>query len=231
MIKKVDFPNADYTLQWLYRDHNQHIYEDYNTIGVPSEQVFEDIHRILEVLHGAQLLIPTNLNKSKKFEFSSMDIDHIVSEIRQWVRSRVIKQKLGIYGYGIVKLPNGEDVIQKDLVQVAELRLTDRSFKISTAKTIWVPVVQDESEHYNWQIGLAELNAPRLENCLAAVFHKLKLEVVPGLEEEDRSKPIWQKGFKLYPSREAIESAYIEDPPPPSFDIAKYLLPKTEANH
>lgn len=229
MMKTVDFPNADYTLQWLYKDSNKHIYEDYNSIGVAGEQAFEDIHYLLSTLQTAQLLIPTNLNRSKKFEFSSMDIDHIVTEIRQWVRSRTIKQKLGIFGYGILKLPDGEEVIQKDLVHIADFRFTERSFRISTSKTIWVPVVQDEAEHYNWQIGLAEQNAPRLENCLNIIWNRLKLNVSPGLEEEDRSKPIWQKGFKLFPSREAIESAYIEDPPPPSFDIAKYLLPKPEA--
>ncbi|QJB35111.1 hypothetical protein HF329_28930 [Chitinophaga oryzae] len=231
MTKKVDFPNADYSLQWLYKDPDQHIYEDYNTIGVPDERIFEDIHRVLEILQAAQLLIPTNLNRSRKFGFSGTGIDDIVTEIRQWVRSRVVKQKLSVYGHGIVKLPNGEEAVLKDMVHVADLRFTERSFKIATAKTIWVPVVQDDADNYNWQIGLAELNAPRLENCLAAIFHKLKLEVTPGLEEEDRSKPVWQKGFKLFPSREAIESAYIEDPPPPSFDIAKYLLPKTEADH
>ncbi|NSL88752.1 hypothetical protein [Chitinophaga solisilvae] len=226
MTKTIDFPNIGYTIQWLFKDEDNDIYSDYNTIGVAHERIYEDLHIILTQFMESRLLLPVQLTQTGNFGCAGLQTDQIVEEIRQLVRSRIITQQLDIYGYGYVKMPGGEEIMQPDLIQLTDFRFTERSFKITTFKNVWTPVATHDEDNFSWQIDLAELNAPRLEHCLSAIYHKIKLPVTPGPEEEIRSHPIWQKGFKLFPSREIIESAYNEDPPPPNFDIAKYLLPK-----
>lgn len=227
MMKTVDFPYAGYTVNWVFKDADDHLYKDYEVMGVPNEQIFEDMRIVLMNCMDTRLLFPTHLMSPVKYELSSpsTDLDQIMDEIQLLIKTRKIVGKIDICGYGLVEMPGASPAVQEGLILIKDFNFSERSFLISTDKSIWIPIAIDTSYHYVWQIELAEMNAPRLEKCLLNIHNKTDISVYPGPNDIARAAPMWQRGFKLYPSREVLERSYNEDPPPPSFDIAKYFLP------
>lgn len=222
-MKEFDFPYSGYNIGWRFEHPNYFSYPLEKLKSREKEKLFEDLRIILTTTISYQLLIPEKID-GIKIEYSS--IEDLITQIE------TIKTKQNdfyidrIEGYGIVNLPSGEKVKQRNLLVLDDLRLREKIYHICTYKSIWIPISIDESYDFKWQPELADLNSERLTDCLTEIYEKLSLPVEPSIGEIEKESPIWIKNFKLFVNPEILERE-IKEIDYRNIDLQKYKI--TEA--
>ena len=125
---------------------------------------FDDLFKTLKVLIEEQLLLPKYyLYDNREIQFNEKNLEEIIFALQNQYKTKDITTEiLRIGGVGYVILENDEMLKVENLVTIDMFRFFERSFLISTAKDIWVPL----SMNFEWQIQVAEKNAPRLTRAL-----------------------------------------------------------------
>lgn len=227
-MDRLDFINAPFSIGWHFYAKD---YSRYPDIYNPPKCFYEDLRVILELGEKHQLFIPISMSFDVKQEVSleNMSIDEISHQIRKLVKNRELTGEIfAITGYGYVINELGDLVKSRDLITINSYRVIQRSFIISTRKTIWSPISislpKGGSYDFSWQVELAENNASRLETFLNELHFNLGIEVSPEPDELDKEEMLWMKGFKVYPATDLLLNELEENPPTiEDFKVEKYI--------
>ena len=209
-MERVNYPYAGFSLSWYFFTHSQENHTDL--------EILEGLFNVLKICEKYELLFPS-------IDIYENSVEYFFEQIKQQVNTKKITYDIDcIEGDGLIYFPNGEKKVQANLVTIDSFRLNEKYFEISTDKGIWSPISFDTDHNVEWQIELAELNAPRLEKCLEEIHNVSKTNVSPAPNEVNKESLIWRKGFKLYPSEGVLLDKIEEDPPNTDFKLNKYLM-------
>lgn len=220
-----NFPYAGFNRFWQFSDDEDTRYSNYLNDKVPTENILNDIKNILIICEQYEILFPTYYigDDQQKHFFQNTSIDGIIAYLRTKIFNNNLTYEIKeIGGYGYVYIENGMKARQENLISIENIRFFERAIDLYTKVSVWSPIRFDNNYHYEWQIELANNNAPRLEKCLQDIYHYLAINVYPPPKELDKEEALWQYNFKLYPNQEILKQRYHEDPP--DGDISNYFL-------
>jgi hypothetical protein len=214
---EITYPHCHSAAFWLFSSENS---------TFSKERFLASIEAMLNILRRHELLFPTYLvGDSDRIDLRGLT----AREIRELIHTSYLSGKVGTFiprvgGYGIVRLNTGESFIQPDLIFLDSIELSRGTVSVGTDVSIWTPIMIDGTSYRNWQIEMAELNAPRLETALKEMATELPMKVYPASEEVDSDGTMWIKGFRLYTDPYVLKQKLEEEPPPGGFDLQKHLL-------
>lgn len=214
-MKQMNVPYMGFSLSWnFYTTDNR--YAGYPEDRAAIDGVLDDLAKIFSICARHELFFPVSITNDEEETvlFENDDAGKILEQIRLMLEKNVITYEIvQINGYGLVYLPGGEKARQENLIGIGSIRLFERQISLFTLKSIWVPVLFDDSYQFNWQVELATLNAPRLQQCLEEIHQALGTEVSPAPGETNRENPVWQAGFRLYVNPEILIREFESSPP------------------
>lgn len=227
-MKKNIYPYMGFGVYWHFFDKNPDRYEEYNQNRLVDKQALIDLSNLLSILAQHRLLFPTHILDGQpltKIEIQGDTVQNSINNIVDIVAKNKIEAEIfQIAGYGYVLDEQNEFVLQEDLIVVDSFRFFQRTFSLSTNKSVWVPISLDDTYQFNWQIQLTRNNCPRLEASLREIKAALEIEMYPAEDEIDRDNPIWIKGYKPYINPSILLREYQKNPPSEPFDLQEFLI-------
>lgn len=214
------YPDSFFALSWRFAP-------DPGRPAQTSRGLLDDVLAILAITARHELLFPTHVHDGARR--IALEVDSVAAFVER-LAALIDAGEVGPYldeigGHGLVARPDGARVRQDGLISLQDLRLGEREFSVVTRKSLWTPIALDRSFGFEWQVELADLNGPRLEQCLREIDVALDLAVEPAAHELDREQPIWIRGFKLFTSPEILRREFACEPPPGLASIDRFIAP------